>query len=128
LKKAGYPAFFIFKFMLLKIPRIIIQREKSMNKYYRCMEELRNSGISKMTAFGTSMMPMIKSGSTLTFQKCPEYEVNDVVFCKVRGRFIDAHKIIAKNKDKGYEIANNRGHVNGWTHTVYGRVIKIEHS
>jgi hypothetical protein len=28
----------------------------------------------------------------------------------------------AKNPDRGYQIANNHGHVNGWTRTIYGKV------
>jgi hypothetical protein len=93
-----------------------------MNKYHRCKEELENTGKSKMTVFGQSMMPIIKSGSTLTFQKFDEYEIGDIVFCKVRGRFIDAHKIVSKGV-KGFQIANNHGFINGWTHTIFGKVI-----
>jgi len=90
------------------------------------MQELDEKGSSKMTVFGTSMMPIIKSGSTLTFERCPEYDIGDVVFCKVKGRFIDAHKVIAKNQGRGYQIANNRRYINGWTHSIYGKVIKVE--
>lgn len=79
-----------------------------------------------MKAFGNSMLPILKSGSLLTFQKQDNYKVGDIVFSKVKGRYIDAHKIIATEPNKGYLIANNKGYQNGWTHTIYGRVIKAE--
>lgn len=95
-------------------------------KYLRLMNELEEKGSSKMTVFGSSMMPIIKSGSTLTFKKQEEYDIGDIVFCKVKGRFIDAHKIIKKNKKRGYLIANNHGWENGWTRKIYGKAISSE--
>lgn len=95
-------------------------------KYLRLMNELEEKGSSKMTVFGSSMMPIIKSGSTLTFKKQEEYDIGDIVFCKVKGRFIDAHKIIKKNKKRGYLIANNHGWENGWTRKIYGKAILAE--
>lgn len=96
------------------------------SKYLRLMEELSQNGQGKMKAFGNSMLPILKSGSLLTFQKFDEYEIGDIVFCKVRGRYIDAHKVVKKDKNKGYLIANNHGFENGWTKTIYGKVIKAE--
>lgn len=90
------------------------------------MKELEENGIGKMTCFGSSMMPILKSGSTVTFKKQEDYKIGDIVFCKVRGRFIDAHKIIKKDRKRGFLIANNRGHENGWTHTIYGKAIIAE--
>jgi hypothetical protein len=49
------------------------------------------------------------------------------VFCKVRGRYIDAHLITAVHPKRGWLISNNHGHDNGWTKTIYGRVTKIEY-
>ena len=52
-----------------------------------------------------------------------------IVFCKVRGRYIDAHKI-TKISQQGniikYLISNNKGHDNGWTTIIYGRVEESE--
>jgi phage repressor protein C with HTH and peptisase S24 domain len=93
-----------------------------MNKYLFLMKELETKGHGKMTVFGNSMLPLIKSGETLTFKKQEQYEVDDVVFCKVRGRYIDAHKVLKKNPAKGYLIGNNHGWENGWTKTIYGKV------
>ena len=95
-------------------------------KYDRVQKELEEKGISKMKVFGNSMCPIIKSGSLLTFQKCDSYEVGDVVFSRVKGRWIDAHKITKKSTQKGYLISNNHGWDNGWTKKVYGKAIKIE--
>lgn len=97
-----------------------------MNKYLYLKKALEKEGRGKMTCFGQSMTPIIKSGETLTFEKCDEYEIGDIVFCKVRGRFIDAHKITKKNNKKGYMIANNHGWENGWTRTIYGKAVEIE--
>jgi SOS-response transcriptional repressor LexA len=97
-----------------------------MNKYERLKNELDTVGHGKMKCFGNSMMPIIKSGSLLTFQKQEKYEIGDIVFCKVLGRVIDAHLIIKIDSNKGYLIANNHKHENGWTHTVYGKVIGVE--
>ena len=62
----------------------------------------------------------------IRFEKSDKYEVGDVVFCKVRGRYIDAHKITAINPKRGYKISNNHGHDNGWAKQIYGKVVKIE--
>ena len=98
-----------------------------MNKYERLKADLSNTGTGKMKAFGNSMLPILKSGSLLTFQKQENYSIGHIVFSKVKGRYIDAHKIVATDANKGYLIANNHGFENGWKHTIYGRVIKAEH-
>lgn len=92
-----------------------------MSRYHDLKQSLEDTGIGTMTVHGHSMEPIIESGATLTFETAEEYEVGDVVFCKVRGRWIDAHKVTKKDGDR-YMIANNRGHENGWTRQVYGRV------
>jgi hypothetical protein len=97
------------------------------NKYLHLMEELEKTGTGKMTCFGSSMQPILSSGATCTFKREDEYAVGDIVFCKVKGRFIDAHKITKIREQGGtrhYLIANNKGWENGWTKTVYGRVVK----
>lgn len=97
-----------------------------MTKYERLKEALDKEGTGKMKAFGNSMLPIIKSGSLLTFEVKETYEINDIVFCKVKGRYIDAHKIIKLDTQKGYLIANNKGRENGWTTNIFGYVINIE--
>ena len=94
-----------------------------MNKFERLKNELATAGSGRMKAFGSSMLPVLKSGTTLTFEKVIDYQIGDIVFCKVKGRYIDAHKIIKTDTNKGYLIANNHGYENGWTKIIYGRVI-----
>ena len=98
-----------------------------MNKYLRLKEELELTGSGKMKCFGNSMLPILKSGSLLTFTKSENYEIGDIVFCKVKGRFIDAHKIVKKDAQKGYLIANNHGFENGWTKIIFGKAIASEY-
>ena len=96
------------------------------NKYERLKAELASAGTGKMKAFGNSMLPILKSGSLLTFAQASEYSIGDIVFCKVRGRYIDAHKIVKMDSAKGFLIANNHGYENGWTRIIFGKVIMAE--
>ncbi|WP_118974179.1 S24 family peptidase [Taibaiella koreensis] len=98
-----------------------------MNKCERLKQDLDTKGSGSMKAYGHSMLPILKSGSVLTFEKTDTYEIGDIVFCKVKGRYIDAHKIIKKDANKGFLIANNHGYENGWTKIIYGRVITGEY-
>ena len=95
-------------------------------KYTKAMEELEQNGTTVMKVFGNSMTPIIRSGSTLTFEKRDKYEIGDIVFCKCCGRIIDAHLITSMNDKRGYLISNNHGYDNGWTHKIFGKVVKIE--
>lgn len=97
-----------------------------MNKFERLKNDLETAGTGKMKAFGNSMLPILKSGSLLTFEKANVYVIGDIVFCKVKGRYIDAHKIVKIDTNKGYLIANNHGFENGWTKIIYGRVMEGE--
>jgi hypothetical protein len=98
-----------------------------MNKYEKLRLELEENGMAKMKCFGNSMLPILKSGSLVTFKKADAYNVMDIVFCKVKGRYIDAHKIIKTDPEKGYLIANNHGYENGWTRVIYGKVTEAEY-
>lgn len=97
-----------------------------MNKYLKLKDELETLGSGKMKGFGNSMLPIIKSGSLLSFEKREHYALGDIVFCKVKGRFIDAHKIVKTDPNKGFLIANNHGLENGWTKIIYGKVVQSE--
>lgn len=75
---------------------------------------------------GNSMVPLIKHRqpvkiAPITWDKC---EVNDMVYCKVHGK-VYTHLVKAKDDLKGLLIGNNHGHNNGWTKTVYGKVIEV---
>ena len=75
---------------------------------------------------GNSMLPLIKSGQKHVLAPATWESVNvgDIVYCKVHGRFF-THLVKAKNNDKGCQIGNNHGHINGWTKQVFGKVIEI---
>lgn len=94
-----------------------------MNKYHRLISELAENGTGKMKCFGNSMLPILSNPSICEYHKRPLYEVGDIVFCKVKGRFIDAHKITKVGNDGRFMIANNHGFENGWTRDVYGKVV-----
>lgn len=98
-----------------------------MNKYTTLQENLLKNGEGQMRVFGNSMIPLIYSGALLTYKTKANYEVGDIVFCKVRGRFVDAHKITKIEGNKGYLISNNHGFDNGWTKTIFGYVTNINY-
>jgi SOS-response transcriptional repressor LexA len=95
-----------------------------MNKFERLKQDLETAGTGSMKAFGSSMLPVLKSGSLLTFVAAADYEIGDIVFCKVKGHYIDAHRIVKKDANKGFLIANNHGYENGWTKIIYGKVVQ----
>lgn len=75
---------------------------------------------------GNSMVPLIKSGqkhriAPATWLDC---EVGDIVYCKVKGKFY-THLVKATDSKKGLQIGNNKGRINGWTRSVYGRVVEV---
>jgi hypothetical protein len=72
------------------------------------------------------MIPLIKSGQEhkLIPTKWENCKVDDIVYCKVKGRYY-THLVKAKNSDKDLLIGNNKGKINGWTKQVYGKVIEI---
>lgn len=99
------------------------------NKYWRAIELLEKGEEPSMKCFGNSMLPILSNPTVCHYRKQEHYDVGDIVLCKVKGRFIDAHKIIKCNHNGHYTtylIANNHGHENGWTGNVYGRVFKAE--
>ena len=99
--------------------------EKIMQKYERAVAALDEGKEHTMKVIGNSMLPIITSGSSLTFRKDSTYEIDDVVLTKVKGRWFDAHKITKIDTKGRYLISNNKGWDNGWTRKVYGRVIAI---
>jgi len=94
-----------------------------MNKYENLIASLAKEGAGTMKCSGNSMLPILSNPCTNTYRKQESYDIGDIVFCKVKGRFIDAHLVTAKDGDR-YLISNNHGHNNGWTRTVFGRVVR----
>lgn len=93
----------------------------------RAIEELAAGQTTRLREHGNSMHPRLKSGEVVILEPVAieDVEVGDAVFCRVRGRMF-THLVKAKKGGPGKRqvlIGNNHGHVNGWTSTVYGRVI-----
>jgi phage repressor protein C with HTH and peptisase S24 domain len=88
-------------------------------------KSLTETGVGTMKCFGSSMLPILPNPSTCDYERSVEYKIGDIVFCKVNGRYIDAHKITKKDGER-YLISNNHGHDNGWTRIIYGRVIQAK--
>ncbi len=72
---------------------------------------------------GNSMTPHIKSGQQVTVERCETPEVGDIVLCRVRGKQY-LHFVRTTGK-RGYLIGNAHGKMNGWTGTIYGKVIQV---
>ena len=93
-----------------------------MTKYDYLKQSLEETGQGKMKCFGNSMLPKLPNPSICHYIVQKEYEIGDIVFCKVKGRWIDAHIVTKKDKNR-YMISNNKGWDNGWTKTIYGKVV-----
>jgi len=96
----------------------------------KVIAELRAGRTTKYKGHGNSMLPRIVSGAVLTLEpvELPNIKVGDVVLCKVKGN-VFTHLVSALQggpDNRRVQISNNHGHVNGWTTTVYGRVIAVE--
>tara|TARA_R110000824_G_scaffold112734_1_gene262061 strand:- start:167 stop:535 length:369 start_codon:yes stop_codon:yes gene_type:complete len=101
-----------------------------MNQKQRAIADLRAGTTTKYKGHGNSMRPRIPSGSLVTLEPVDlkDIEVGDAVFCKVKGS-IFVHLVTALQggpDNRRVQISNNHGHVNGWTTSVYGRVIAVE--
>jgi hypothetical protein len=102
-----------------------LQQHFNYMKNYK-LEKLQNGETFVTSEKGNSMVPLIKSGQKHTlapvlWEDCSQ---GDIVYCKVKGSFF-THLVKAKNDVKGLLIGNNRGHINGWSKQVYGRVVEI---
>ena len=75
---------------------------------------------------GNSMTPLVKSGQKHELTPCTidDVDVGDIVHAKVHGRWF-THLVTAKNDQKGAQISNNHGHVNGWTKNVVAKLTKV---
>jgi hypothetical protein len=96
-----------------------------MNKHEIAIRQLHETGTTTMRCSGNSMLPVLSNPSICTYRKEEKYKVGHIVFCKVSGRYIDAHWVKQVDGER-YMIANNRGRTNGWTRTIYGRVVRAQ--
>lgn len=85
---------------------------------------LEKDGYATIFPKGNSMLPLVKSGQQVNL-----FSINidtlhkgDIVLCKVEGNvYLHLVKAISTGK---VLIGNNKGRVNGWTKTVYGKMIR----
>lgn len=91
------------------------------------LESLLKGETVRTSEKGHSMTPLIRSGQEheLTPITWEAVDVDDIVYCKVKGRFY-THLVKAINDKKGCLIGNNKGNINGWTKQVYGVVTLIK--
>lgn len=96
-----------------------------MRRNYK-LERLENGETFITSERGSSMVPLIKSGQEhrLSPVLIEDVNVGDIVYCKVKSNFY-THLVKAKDIKKGLLIGNNKGGINGWTKSVYGKVIEI---
>lgn len=90
------------------------------------LEKLLNNETFLTSERGNSMSPLIKSGQEhiLAPATWESVDVGNIVYCKVHGKFY-THLVKAKNVKDGCLIGNNKGNINGWTKSVYGKVIEV---
>jgi hypothetical protein len=90
------------------------------------IEKLQNGESFITKEKGNSMVPLIKSGQPhkLAPATWEEVKVGDIVFCKVKGNLY-THLVKAKDEQRGVQIGNNKGGINGWTKNVFGKVIEV---
>lgn len=91
-------------------------------------QKLREGHICKVTGFGQSMTPILKSGQPVVCVPVgPQTKLNksDIVMCKVNGHYY-LHKIIATKAGDRYIIGNNHGHINGTIgrNNIFGLVVE----
>lgn len=79
------------------------------------VKHLQAGKTCKVTGYGQSMTPRLKSGQSVIVEPLTEstkIKKKDIVLVKVNGH-IYLHLISAIKNDKQYQISNNHKHVNG---------------
>lgn len=97
-----------------------------MNKYTErsAVNALQRGETCIVVGWGDSMTPRIRSGEAIVMapvKSLKKLRKGEVVLAKVNGR-IYLHKITAIRNGQ-FRISSNRGYVNGWTSTIYGRML-----
>ena len=89
------------------------------------VEKLQRGESFRTKEKGNSMTPLIMSQQEhlLAPIKIDDVKVGDIVYCRL-GRTFYTHLVTAIG-ERGVQISNNHGHVNGWTKNVYGKVMEI---
>lgn len=100
----------------------------SRNWASHAIEALQEGETCQIRPRGNSMKPKVKSGQLVTLEpvETEDLQKGDIVLVKVSGR-VYLHLIKAIDGAR-FQIANNRGHVNGWvgSNCIFGKATKIE--
>lgn len=92
----------------------------------KIVEQLKKGAVT-FHPRGKSMEPRIMDGQMVTVKPVShgDIEVDDVVLCKVGGKqYLHLVKAIrGMGQWKQFQIGNNKGHINGWTNKIYGKVV-----
>lgn len=92
------------------------------------IKQLQAGEVVKFRPCGNSMRGRIEHKQLCTVEPVTvdKLQVGDIVLCKVKGRQY-LHCIKARRSDQ-FQIANNRGHKNGWmpAESIYGICINVE--
>ncbi|MCB9759538.1 MAG: hypothetical protein H6739_06830 [Alphaproteobacteria bacterium] len=93
------------------------------------IEALSEGRAAVVKPHGGSMRPKVESGATVTLEPTTvnEVQVGDIVLCRVKGNvMLHLVKALRGSDDKRSAlIGNNVGRINGWTRTIYGRVVEV---
>lgn len=88
------------------------------------IKRLQNGETVELRPHGNSMSPRIKSGQLVRLEPITQApKPGDIVLSKVRGHYY-LH-LVRLAHDGQYQIANNHGHINGWTSQVFGVVTSV---
>lgn len=91
-------------------------------------QKLREGNICKVTGYGQSMVPLLKSGQSVICEpvnSLTKLKKNNIVMCKVNGHYY-LHKIVAIRPGDRFVIGNNHGHINGTIgrNNIFGLVVE----
>lgn len=92
------------------------------------IEKLNSGETVSFRPKGNSMTGRIESGQLCKVEPIGEktvINIGDVVLCKVKGReFLHLVKAV---RNQQYQIANNKGFINGWItrNAIFGKLIEV---
>lgn len=73
---------------------------------------------------GNSMTPILKSREPVILEPVggdwSGFEKGDIAYIKIHGRYY-THLVHGVDYEKGLQIGNNHGHIQGWTKKVYAK-------
>lgn len=72
---------------------------------------------------GNSMTPILQSREPVILEPMTDwnkFKKKDIAYIKIHGKYY-THLVYAVDKDKGLEIGNNKGHIQGWTKKVFAK-------